>query len=199
MGFFGFLFRTWWGIAISAVTGIIALVVVVAVVVFLLATVGDPGSCTPGGGPISVSAANAAAFDQKWDALDAILDAGSPTSTTFNESELTSRADRFVDEAGGDIKDVRVCIHDGFGEVTGSVDFFLGDAKFKAKGTVRLIGDHPEVEIDDIDVGNVPGFLTGLLEGVVEDAIKELLDDIDLEHTYSPTLTEGQVRIDGQP
>jgi hypothetical protein len=54
-------------------------------------------------------------------------------------------------------------------------------------------------QIDDIEAGNVPGWLTGAIEGFVEDAIENQLDDIDLEHTYTPTLTEGNAKIDGQP
>ncbi len=184
----------------SAIFGIIAVLFVLAIVVGILATVGGPGSCTPGGGAIVVNASNASAFDQKWDGFDAILDAGSPSSVTFNESELTSRADQFTRDEAGDIKDVRICVHNGFGEATGTLDAFLGiDAKFKAEGTVSLLGDHPEVDLTDVDIGNVPGFFLNLFENLLEDAIEELLEELDLEHTLTPTLTEGQATIDGTP
>ena len=198
MGIFAFLFRTPLGIVISAFSGVIGLVVVLVVVVGVLAFTGGPAACTPGGGAIEISDANAQSFDAKWDALDAALAAG-PSSITLNESEVTSRANRYTDDRGGDVSDVRVCIHDGYGEVTGSVDAFLASGNFKAKGTVNLLGGRPVVDFQDIEVGNVPGFVLAPLEGVVEDAIQELLDDISLAHTYAPTLTEGQAQIDGTP
>jgi hypothetical protein len=188
------------GMITGVFVGIIGLAVVLAGVVFLLAAVGGPGACTPGGGEIVVSAANADAFDQKWEGFNDILDGGSPSFLVLNESEITSRAERFIEEEAGEIGHVRVCIHDGFGEVTGNVDAFLGiDADFRAKGTVDLSGEHPVVDFDDIDIGNVPGFVVEPFEGLLEDAIEELLEKVDLDHSYTPTLTEGEVRIDGQP
>jgi hypothetical protein len=92
-----------------------------------------------------------------------------------------------------------VCIHDGKGEVTGKVDASLGSIKFKASGNVDLTGGHPKAEFDDISVGNVPGVVLGLLEGIVEDAIQELLDDIGLRHTYTPVLSQGSAEIQGTP
>lgn len=188
------------GMITGVIVGVIGLVVALAVVVFLLAAVGGPGACTPGGDEIVISAANADAFDRKWEAFDDILDNGSPSFIVLSESEITSRAERFIEEAAGEIGDVRICLHDGFGEVTGNVDAFLGiDADFRAKGTVDLSGEHPVVDFDDIDIGSVPGFVVDPFEGLLEDAIEELLDRIDLEHSYTPTLTEGEARIDGQP
>lgn len=199
MGLFAFLFKTPLGIIISVITGLIGLVVVVIVVAGLLAVTGGPAACTPGGGPIEISDAQAQSFDAKWDELDASLANGSPSTITLTESEVSSRANQYIDEEGGDVDDVQVCIHDGLGELTGSVDIFAGSAKFKASGTVDLTSGHPVVDFQDIEVGNVPGFILGPLEGVVEDAIQQLLDDITLEHTYIPTLSEGQAQINGTP
>jgi hypothetical protein len=42
-------------------------------------------------------------------------------------------------------------------------------------------------------------FALAPFENAVEDAIQELLDDITLDHTYVPTLSEGQATIDGSP
>jgi hypothetical protein len=180
--------------------GIIAVFFVFVIVVGVLATVGGPGSCTPGGGTIVVSAANASTFDGKWDGFDAVLDAGSSSSVAFSESEITSRADQFTKDEASDIKDVRICVHNGFGEVTGQLDGFLGiDVKFKAEGIVTLIGEHPEVDLMDIDIGNVPGFILDPFENLLEDAIEELLEELDLEHALVPILTEGQATIDGTP
>lgn len=199
-----FILRFFTGSPIGVITGIIAgvvaVVIVLGVVVFALAAIGGPGDCTPGGGEIVVSAANADAFDDKWEGFDDTLDAGSPSFVVLNESEITSRAERFIEDEAGAISDVRICVHDGFGEITGKVDAFLGiDASFKASGTVDLSGEHPVVSFDDIAIGNIPGVAVDPFEGILEDAIDELLEEVDLEHQLTPTLTEGEARVDGQP
>lgn len=199
MGLFAFLFKTPLGLIISAFTGLILLVVVVTVGTGILAFTGGPAPCTPGGGAIEISDAQAASFDAKWDGLDAALTAGSPSSITLTESEVSSRANKYIDEEDGDVGDVQVCIHDGFGEVTGSVNVLGGSGKFKVTGTVDVTSGHPVVDFQDIQVGNVPGFVLGPLEGVVEDAIQGLLDDITLDHTYIPALSEGQAQVNGTP
>jgi hypothetical protein len=202
MGFLNFIF---WSSPLGKVVGLI-LTIIVAALVFagvnvILAFSGGPGPCTPGGGPITVSDANATAFQQKWDNFDAALDGGTPSIVPFTESELTSRANQYVTgETEVDFEDIRVCIHDGFGEATAKLTTILGlDTKVKIKGTLDLTGDAPEAKIDDIEIGNVPGFVTGLVEGLVEDAVDEALENIDLKHTYAPELTDGQAQINGQP
>ena len=201
MGFFTFFWSSPLGIAIGIILTVVIAAVIIAGVNVILAFTGGPGSCTPGGGPIAVDAANATAFQDKWDAFDIILDGGSPSSVAFNESEVASRADQYIrDETDVDFKDIRICIHDGFGEATGSLEAILGlDTDVKISGTLDLTGDHPIAKDVDIDIGNVPGFITDAIEGFVDDAIDEALEDIELSHTYTPALTEGQAQIDGVP
>ena len=201
MGFLSFFWSSPLGVAVGAIVTVVAAAVIFAGVNVILAFTGGPGACTPGGGTITINDASAQAFQVKWDALDAQLDAGTPSSVPLNESEVTSRADQYIrDETDVDFEDMRVCIHDGFGEATGSLEAFLGvDTEVKIKGTIDLSGDHPVAKIDDIEIGNVPGFITNAIEGLVEDAVDEALEEIDLKHTYTPTLTEGEAQIDGQP
>jgi hypothetical protein len=199
MGLFSFFFGSPLGIITGLITTLVMLVIVLVVVTGALAFTGGPGACTPGGGAIEISDAHAQSFDQKWDQLDAALDGGQSTSITLSESEVSSRADRYLDDKGGDVSDIRVCIHSGFGEVTGKVDASVSKAKFRVKGTVDLSGDHPDANFDDVEVGNVPGAVIGPFENLVEDAIQEVLDDINLKHTYSVTLAEGSATIEGAP
>ncbi len=201
MGFLSFFGSSPLGLALTAI-----IVILIAAVIFIGANVilafsGGPGPCTPGGGTITTTAINADSFQQKWDGFDAVLDGGSPSSVSFTESEVTSRADRYIrDETDVDFVDVRICIHDGFGEATAKLEAFLGlETKVKIKGNLDLSGDHPEALDLEIDIGNVPNFITNAIEGFVEDAVDEALEDIDLSHTYTPTLTEGNAQIDGVP
>ena len=201
MGFLSFFGTSPLGIALTAI-----LVIAIAAVIFvganvLLALSGGPGRCTPGGDPITVNADNAAMFQEKWDAFDVILNGGSPSSVTFNESEVTSRADQYIsEETDLDFEDVRVCIHDGFGEATGKLEAILGlETKVKVKGNLDLTGDHPVAQDLEIEIGNVPGFITNVIEGFVEDSFDEALEDINLSHLYTPTLTEGEAQIGGVP
>ena len=201
MSFLSFFGSSPLAIALTAILVIVIAAVIFAGVNVILALSGGPGPCTPGGGPITVNAANADGFQQKWDGFDAVLDGGSPSSASFDESEVTSRADQYIsDETDVDFVDVRICIHDGFGEATAKLETILGlETKVKIKGNLDLSGDHPETLDLEIDIGNVPGFITNAIEGFVEDAIDEALENIDLSHTYTPTLTEGNAQIDGVP
>jgi hypothetical protein len=200
MGLFSFLFGTLVGKIVSFALAIIVLAIAFVVTVSVLAAFGGPEPCTPGGGTITISASNANIFNNKWDSFDAILDGGSISLVTFNESEISSRANEFAEEKGGDVRDIRVCIHDGLGEITGTLDAFGGiNADFRASGNANLTGANPEVDFIDIEIGNVPGFLVDPFKSLFENAIEELLENIDLKHRYTPTLTEGQASLDGIP
>ena len=181
-----FFFATWIGRIILSVLGLIVLAVALGGTLAGLAISGGPGDCEPGGvGPIVVSDAMSDAFQQKWDIFDATLDAGSPAAVSFSESEVTSR----------------ICIHDGFGEATGTLrSWAIFDVKFKLRGTVELRGNRLLTDLDDIDIGNVPDPLHLWFEGQLEDPIEEGLDNLGLEpHSYTVILTEGSVTIEGQP
>lgn len=196
---FAFLFKTPIGIVISLFSGVIGLVVIVVVGTGVLAFTGGPAPCTPGGGVIVVDDANAQSFDTKWDQLSNALDGGTPLTVVLNESEVTSRANKFINSTGADVSNVRVCIHNGFGEVTGTVNVFLGSGTFKVKGTVLVNGGHPVIEFQDVQVGNVPGFMLAPFKTAVQNAIQNKLDDITLRHAYTPTLAEGNAQINGTP
>ncbi|KKL85860.1 hypothetical protein LCGC14_1950510 [marine sediment metagenome] len=189
------------GIFITAIIVILIVAVIFVGVNVILAFSGGPGPCTPGGGPITVNAANADGFQQKWDGFDAVLDGGTTSSVSFNESEISSRADQYIrDETDVDFADVRICIHDGFGEASAKLEAILGlETEVMVTGTVDLTGDTPQAQITDIEIGNVPSFIVDIVEGQIEDAVDEALENIDLSHTYTPTLTEGQALIDGEP
>ena len=158
-----FIIRIFTGSIIGMISGVLLslflLVLVFGGVLVVLASTGSPSDCTPGGGPLTIDASNAAAFRGKWDTMAASLDGGAPASANFTESEISSRADEYLKEKDAPIKDPRVCLHDGVGEGTARISVLGFDAKFKLKGTMKLDGAHPDVNVDSIEIGNIPGFL----------------------------------------
>lgn len=198
-----FIIRFFTGSVFGIVTGVlltlVVLVVLLAGMTLALAATGGPDACTPGGGPIIIDDANSAAFQEKWDALTETLDGGGSASTSFSESEISSRAQSYLDKHDAPIHDVRACVHDGYGEGTGTLSFLGLDVKFRVKGTMDLSGAHPDAQIDDYEIGNVPGFVTGALDMILSQAIDDQLGSIDLRHRYAPTLSEGTADIAGEP
>lgn len=180
-------------------TGIILLAVVFVVVVGALAATGGPGACSPGGGPVTVDTANSDAFQTKWDAFNDVLKAGSPSSVTLSESELSSRAKTYLDKHDVGFHDPRVCLHNGYGEASSTFSLLGVDVKLKIKGTLDLAGAHPKGHIDSMQIGNVPGFLTSPAEKVVNRALDSALNDLKLDHRYAPVLTDGKATVGGTP
>jgi hypothetical protein len=187
------------GIILGILLSLFGLFVLFAIVLGALAVTGGPGDCTPGGGPITVDAAHSDAFKQKWNAFNDVLDAGSPSSVTLTESEISSRAQTYLDDEDTPFKDARVCIHDGKGEGQAKMKFIGLTMKFKVTGTLELDGAHPKAHIDSIDIGNVPGWMIGPAERVVNRGINSALNDVDLDHKYTPVLTPGQAAVSGAP
>ncbi len=192
MGFLSFFWSSPLGIVAGVLTATGVVIVVVVVAGAALAFTGGPGPCTPGGGPITINAGNAQSFDDKWMAMNDTLDAGSPASANFSESEVSSFVDR---EIGSPFSDPRICIHDGFGEGTATLDLLGLSAKIKVTGNIDLSGEHPEPLIDDIEVGNLPGFVADFIEGFLDDETNK----VDLDHTYTSIPTEGNGLINGTP
>jgi len=176
--------------------GLLLLLLIIISCTIVLAFTGGPAPCTPGNGPIDISAANAGGFDTKWDGFNATLDGGSAATTSFTESEVSSFVDR---EVGSPFSGPRVCIHNGYGEGTASFEVLGFDAKIKVKGNMDLTGAHPVAKIDNIEVGNVPDFLVDIVKGQIENAIDDETGKVDLNHPMAPTLTEGDAKLDGTP
>ena len=181
------------------VGGVIGLVLISTV----LAVAGGPDSCTPGGGPITLSTANADSFQAKWDGFNSILDSGSPSSITFNESEVSSRTDQYIrEETSVNIDDLRICFHDGSGEASGKLKAVGVGAHVLMSGSVDFSANPATAEINNIEVGSVPGFLIDLAElagADANDALNEVLDSLILDHSYTVIFSEGEIQVNGQP
>ena len=187
------------GIIFGLISGLLLLVIILAAVIVALSATGGPSECTPGGGPIAISGANSTGFQSKWDAFQATLDGGTASSVNFSESEISSRAQSYVDEQDAPFSDVRACVQDGYGEGTARFSVLGIDVKLKVRGTLDLSGSSPEAQIDDIEIGNVPGFLTAPVEALVDRAIEDALSDLEIDHDYTLTLKKGEASVAGTP
>jgi hypothetical protein len=183
--------------AVSAITGVVVLVVVLTA---LAAFAGSPGECDRGDREVEVSSALAQQLQDKLDDFDEQLDAGQAASFTFDESEATSRGREFLEEKNAPIDDLKVCFNGERVSASGKLDAVLGlNVKAKVSGTLDLSGEHPRLDDLDIDVGGVPGFITGRMEGIIEDVINDQLDHIDVEHQLEITFGKGTATLSGRP
>ena len=173
----------------------------VAVVLFLLAILGNPGSCEDEEHPISYSNRAALAFQLKWNRMNDVLDTGQESTFVFSESEVTSRARLWVDEHDVPVSDLYVCFSTEGGAASGQVDvpFIPGDVDMLIRGTVDLRGERPEVQIDEIEVGSLPGPLANLVKGFIDALIDDQEEELGLDHDYGLAFGEGEVTIGGQP
>jgi hypothetical protein len=187
-------------LVLAIVGAVVGVVVVLAALTALAAFVGSPGECDSGDREVESNSTLAQQFQAKLDDFEAELDAGQAASFTFDESEATSRGREFLEEENAPIEDLKVCFNPEGPSASGKLSAVLGlDVTVKVSGDLDLNGEHPRVDDLDIDVGSVPGFITGGIEGVVKDVINDQLDHIDVEHQLSITFGEGTATLSGQP
>ncbi len=186
---------------VLAVIGIAGGLVTLAVVLTVLAAfAGSPGECDSGEREVVINASLAQQLQGKLDDMNDQLDGGQAASFTFDESEATSRGVEFLDENNAPIDDLKVCFSTEGPSASGTLDAVLGlNVKVKVSGKVDLSGEHPRIEDLNIDVGSVPGFITGGFEGMIKSVINDQMDKIDLEHDLTVTFGEGAATLSGQP
>ena len=174
---------------------------VAAIVFFVLAVTGSPGSCESAERPITPAQDQAIAFDLTWSQLNNALDAGQPSTATFTDTEVTSRARAWVEQTNVDVQDLYVCFTVDGGAASAKIDvpFLPGDVDVLARGTLVLTGEHPVAEIDDIDIGGLPGPMTDFAESFVNNLIEDQMEKIVLTHDFGLAFEEGQATISGQP
>ena len=187
------------GMITAVIGGVLVVVLLLGAGTLALAATGGPEKCTPGGGTMNIDRIYAASFRDKWDAFEDTLDGGAASSVQFNESEISSRAQEYLDEEGVDIDDAQVCIHDGSGEGTGTFKFLGLSIKAKVTGNLDLSGDKPKADIDDIEVGNVPGFMTARRRAVREQRRRQRARGHRAGPPVHADADRRDAQIDGQP
>lgn len=198
-----FIFRFFTGSILGIISGILLGLLLIAVIftgtTFALMATGGPEACTPESGDLQITQANSDSFKAKWDAFEAGLDEGRPGTVTFSESEIASRAESWVNDEDAPFEDIRVCIHEDSGEASATLSVLGFDVKFKVRGTLDLSKPKASADIDDISVGNVPGFMMAPAEAIVGRAIEEALNDEEIEHDYGLDLNPGEASVSGTP
>jgi len=184
-------------------TAAMLLIVVLALggLTLVLAANGGPSGCEPRGGPLTIDDAQAASFRDKWREFQDALEqgggnvAGGPEEATqfvaFSESELSSRANQWADERHVPIEDIRVCLGDGYGEGTGRVSILGFDTNVRVKGTVEFAEGRAQPKIDEMEIGRVPGFMSGPLKRLVNRALDKGAVDIENKHDYRVLIGGG--------
>jgi len=187
------------GIISGILIGLFLIAVIFSATTMALMATGGPSACTPESGELQITQANSDAFQQKWDAFDAGLEAGQAGSVTFTESEIASRAKSWVNEEDAPFEDIRVCLHDDAGEASATVSVVGFDVKFKIRGTLDLSGEKAKADIEDISIGNVPGFMLAPAEAIVSRALEDALNDQEIEHDYGLEFEPGEATVSGTP
>lgn len=178
----------------------VSLVVVLAVLLLAAAFAGNPGECDSGEREVENNPALADQLQAKLDQFDAQLSAGQAASFTFDESEATSRGRQFLEDKNAPIADLKICFNPEGPSASGNLEAVLGlHVTARVSGDLYFDGDHPRVDNLNIDVGAVPGFVTGGFEGTIKDVINDQLDHIDIQHQLTITFGEGTATLSGQP
>jgi hypothetical protein len=172
-----------------------------AIVFFLLAVVGGPGGCDERDPAAPTDVAAAAAFQTKWDQLNATLAAGQNSTITVTQEETTARARQWVDEHDAPVDQLLICFEVDSGAASGKVDipFFPGDVDVLVRGTIDMTGEHPEATIDSIEVGSLPGPLTDRAGSFINRLIADQTEQVTLSHDYGIFFGDGTATISGQP
>ncbi|MDO8615801.1 MAG: hypothetical protein Q7T33_08720 [Dehalococcoidia bacterium] len=204
----------------TLVLGGLAAAVIGLVVIALLASSGGSGpadACRPAGSsddgslrPVARDVETAAVFQQRWDDLRFRALSGSPTlSATFSEGEVTARASQYLAERDAPLQDIVICFHDGQAEARARAEVptladvpLLGglfDTNVRLVGSIDLSGEHPRLKIEQLEAGNLPGFLEDAVRDEVEDAVNSRLTDLQVDLSYSVTFREGEAEVAVSP
>jgi hypothetical protein len=151
---------------------------------------------SPGLRDVVTDPALAQTWQERWDAFRSEVDAGQGIRITFEESEVASRATRWLGDEDIPLKRVTICFYDGEAEARATAEVpvvsdipFLGgifETEVTARGNIDLSGEHPRIEITGLDAGKLPGFATGRVENDIESLINDQLAELTLDaHTTS--------------
>jgi hypothetical protein len=143
------------------------------------------------------SAELAAQLDARWDQFSADILSGQAVFQA-TESEVTSRARQYAEDEDVPVEDLFVYYcGDGKGQLAGRLHVAGVGASFVATGTLVVGGEKPVVEIDSVDVGNMPGFVSdAVLDVLLDDDSRTLELD---ENLLGFDIRDGLAELIGGP
>ncbi len=186
-----------------AISGFLVIIIVGVGAAAVLILTGKPGICD--NPPLRVgreldpppSDALAAALEDRWDMFSADIK-NQQALFQATESEVTSRAREYIADEDVPVEDLFIYYcGDGKGQLAGRIDVAGVGTNFVATGTLVIGGEKPVVEIESVDVGNLPGF--------VADAVLDFLLDQDSrtleldENLLEFEIADGLAEITGGP
>lgn len=182
-------------IAVKILAIVLGVVVVVVALGVILATVGSPKACADR--TVVASSAASRALQSKWDQFK--LEAGSRrTTVTLNEAEVTSRGREYISSQGVAVDNLEVFLcREGYGQATGKYTGAGVGIDVLVQGTLDLTGPEPRLDVQKMEAGKLPGFVTtGMLVSALSEDDKTLRVGVKL---ISLSYGEGQVTLTGGP
>ena len=207
--------------AIAFIVGALVTIAIVGSIVVGILAAGDVGPDTglcrnsrrTGGARefrrVEVNSDLAEDWQAKWDQFNASLDAGRPATVSFTESEATSSAAEWADDDSLSLGDITVCFYNGDAEARGHVEIpvyrrlpiFGGifDTDVRFRGRIELGGQEPRVRFTRVDAGDFPDWSAEPIRDDVASMINDHLGEFDIDHNYTVTIREGEMKVDGTP
>ncbi len=200
--------QRWVSLATNLVLVLPSLVIIAGVVLTILFFLPGPSTaleCGEADRVIASSRPFADQFQLKWDSFNRSLDAGIAATATFDESEVTSRANRFMQEKPDPpFQDIVICMSSG--DPTGEFEAIarsdipaLPDRIIRVRGSIDLQGEVPLVDIREIDIGKIFGFVLSVsgVQGALEDEMNDQLETLVLRHRYRIELSQSSLKVTG--
>jgi hypothetical protein len=209
------------GIVVTLIGLGVLFAIIGTITMVALATTGDVGQANGCRSDVADASGNhevrgvnsdstlADAWQAKWNEFDAKLDAGQSASVSFTESEATSRSARYLDFKEAPLRNLVICFHEGEAEASANVDLpvlaelpgvgGMFDTNVLARGTIDFSGAKPKIVISEIKAGNLPADAAERLKGQIEDLVNDRINDLLLQHKYTPVFSDGSITINGAP
>ena len=183
-------------VIVIVITGLIGVTVGAGIIGGILVFTGNPQPCADREIPVSPGAAQA--LDDKWDVFSDQIAAG-PGFVTYTETEVTSRGVRYLDDNDVPLDNLQVYLcPQGYGEATGTMSVAGIDANVLIRGTLDLSGDQPQLDIESVEAGNLPGAVATRLVNQILDRGGVKTIDVD-ENLTSIDIGDGEVTLGGGP
>jgi hypothetical protein len=152
-----------------------------------LALTGTPKPCVDRS--VSPAPEANAEFQANWFALLQGVGQGEAVPLRVTEGQASILGDGYLEGRDVPVDNFRMYFcPDGTAEATGSLDTFGLSSKVLVRGTLNIDGPDPRVELDSIEVGNFPGFLS-------DKALDVLLKNRDV-YTIPLAVTVTDLQVD---